>query len=564
MEPASNEDGSLLGAADAWLTNAEELRGRLATAGHRFRTDADAEVAVHLYEQEGLGGLSRLKGSFALCIWDKPRRTLLLARDRLGERPLFFAALPGGVAFASELQALRAAGLPLRIDEDGIRLYFVLHFIPEPNTAFEAAKKVKQGGWVLCDTSGAITAGEHWRLPAPVEQAVDDLGPLDDVCARIRTTFDEAVRARIRDQRPAAVLSGGLDSSSVVASMSLQGQPPVAAYTVRYEEEEFDETKYAAQLADKYGSDHEIITVRPESVLLAERAVRHLGEPNGDTSAVPTLIMAREIASRADVVLTGDGGDEMFGGYESYADIAKHKMLDRIPLLRRFLALGGELLPYRTYGKNYLRMIGSRDGFGRFFAQIEVPYHLRRRLLQLPWLPPADLAYQAGGLLADYLLQEPSSPLSRAVFFTTRANFSNGMLPFVDRMTRAYSVEALHPFLDTSFVELAWSLPLEWKIRPGHLKWIWRKAMGDRLPAALLEKQKTGFAYPLGVWFRTSLREFLRDHLTSRGFLNRGFVSPRFLRYLIEEHERGRRDNNRILWSLLILELWLRDIGEPA
>jgi asparagine synthase (glutamine-hydrolysing) len=398
-----------------------------------------------------------------------------------------------------------------------------------------------------------------------VEEKSGHPGPLDELCGRIRTTFDRAVRQRIGDGRPAAVLSGGLDSSSVVASMSLQGQAPVAAYTVRYEEKAFDETDYASQLAAKYGCDHQVVTVGSDSVLLAERAVRYLGEPNGDTSAIPTFIMASHIASRAEVVLTGDGGDEMFGGYESYGEIGKHGMLDRIPLfLRRFLAWGGEWLPYGFYGKNFLKTFGCPDGFGRFFAHMEVPYHLRHRLYQSRWLPPADLAYQANGLLADYLLRDRASPLSRAMYFMTRANFSNGMLPFVDRMTRAHSLEALCPFLDPSLVDLAWSIPVDWKIKDGQLKWIWRKAMGDRLPASLLRKPKTGFAYPLAVWFRTSLRDFLRDHLTSRQFLDRGFLSPAFLQYLIHEHQRGRRDNNNILWSLLVLELWLRDIAQPV
>jgi asparagine synthase (glutamine-hydrolysing) len=558
-QPMANEDGSVWVVFNGEIYNYGELRRHLEARGHEFRTHSDTETLVHLYEDEGAGGLVRLRGMFAYAIWDARRRQLLLARDRFGKKPLYYAAMPDGLFFASELKCLKAAGVPLDLDREALRFYFQFGYVPDPWSPFQAIRKLAAGGWLEYDARGAVRQGRYWRLPAPAEAAPAEL-TLDGACEMVRGLFDESVRLRmIADVPLGAFLSGGIDSSAIVASMALQSRDPIRTFSIGFEEAEYNELEYAAAVAKKYRTDHHEMILRPDAVELVNQLARWFDEPLADTAAIPTFLLSRFAAEHVKVALSGDGGDEIFGGYDSLRKVAKLGVLDRVPqALRRFVSLAAEMLPYSAYGKNYLRMIARPSALERYFELNYAPYFLRRELLAPGWMLPADAAFLRRAF-DDCLLPNSASALSQAMYFEATANLTGDMLVKVDRAAMANSLEVRCPLLDHKLAEAAARLPHGWKICNGRGKDIFIRAMGDRLPAALVRRKKQGFEPPFAVWLRGPLREMVRDRLTSPGFLGRGIVSEEFVRKLIGEHQSGRRDNQLWLWMLLVFDLWLEE-----
>ena len=320
-QPISNEDGSIWVVFNGEIYNYQELRDDLISRGHRFATNSDTETLVHLYEQEGTEGLHRLRGMFAYCIWDARKRKMLLVRDRFGKKPLYYAKTSSGFYFASELKCLRAAGVPLDLDSDALRLYFRFGYIPEPYSAFRSIRKLMPGCWIECSVEGDIQQGRYWRLPA---FAKDNQTGLSEAQTRERICelFDEAVRIRLISDVPlGAFLSGGIDSSLVVASMALQSSVPVKTFSVGFEESGYNELPYARLVAQKYKTDHHEIIVRPDSVSLINKLVHHFDEPFSDSSAIPTYLVSEFAARHVKVALSGDGGDEFFAGYGIVGDV---------------------------------------------------------------------------------------------------------------------------------------------------------------------------------------------------------------------------------------------------
>ncbi len=557
-QPISNEDGTIWVVFNGEIYNFRELRADLIAVGHRFKTNSDTETLIHLYEEEGTAGIANLRGMFAYAIWDSNDRSLLLVRDRFGKKPLYYAILPEGLYFGSELKCLRVAGVPLDLDREALQLYFQFNYIPDPWSPYKAVRKLAPGGWLRCHANGKTEEGSYWKLPAPVEQAgagLIETGARDS----LRKAFDEAVHVRLISDVPlGAFLSGGIDSSSVVASMALQTKEPVKTFSIGFEEPEFNELPLAALVARKYKTDHHEIIVRPNSVDLVSKLVRHFDEPFADSSAIPTYLVSEFAAAHVKVVLTGDGGDELFAGYQSFFDIQRQRPLDGIPFAaRKMLSTIADALPYSAYGKNYLRMISRPTALERYFEH-ESPHFLLKSLLTPEWMPPADAACLARRL-AHCLLPNDADVLTQALYFEATAKLTGDILAKVDRMSMANSLEVRCPMLDDRLAALAARIPHAWKLRNGRGKDIFIQALGDRLPSELLRQPKRGFGVPLAHWFRGSLRSFLWDHLTSPSFLNRGVVSPKFVRYLLREHDRARRNNYHTLWKLLMLELWFRD-----
>ncbi len=559
-QPISNEDHTVWVVFNGEIYNFRELRSELVSAGHTFCTSSDTEVLVHLYEQEGPEGLRKLRGMFAYAIWDSRARELFLARDRFGKKPLYYALVPGGLYFASELKCLRLAGVPLELDEEALRLYFQFSYVPEPYSPFRAVRKLQPGSWMLYGSDGQPRHGRFWRLPVPAERPASGQSQ-KETAARLREEFDEAVRIRmIADVPLGAFLSGGVDSSSVVASLALQSSQPVRTFSIGFEESAFNELEYASLVAAKYKTEHHQVLVRPDSISLVTRLVRHLDEPFNDPSVIPTFVVSEFAAGHVKVVLSGDGGDELFGGYDSFQVIEKQRVWDSVPLaVRRFLSIAADRLPYSFYGKNFLRMASRPSALDRYFENNYAPYYLRRELLLPRWMLPADAGYLARAV-GDCLLGAGADILTQAMYFEATANLTGDMLVKVDRMSMANSLEVRCPLLDHRLAELAATIPHSWKIRNGRGKQILLKALGDRLPPPVFQRPKMGFGVPLAHWFRGSLKEFLWDHLTSRQFLERGIVSPAFVRQLLKEHDSRRRDNNYWLWSLLMIELWFREL----
>jgi asparagine synthase (glutamine-hydrolysing) len=562
-QPIPNEDRTVWVVFNGEIYNYQELREDLETRGHQFQTHSDTEVLLHLYEQEGAASVARLRGMFAYAIWDSRRRQLFLARDRFGKKPLYYAALPQGLFFGSEISCLRHAGVPLEPDPEALRLYFQFNYIPEPFSAYRAIRKLPAGCWLRYQAGGAIQQERYWKLPAPAVKPPLRLTE-EQAAAQLREKFDESVRIRmIADVPLGAFLSGGIDSSAVVASMALQSPEPVKTFSIGFEEAAFNELPYAGLVADKYQTEHHEILVRPDAVNLVERLADHFGEPFGDSSAIPTFIVSEFAARHVKVALSGDGGDELFAGYERLVALSDGTY-DRLPrILRRYVAQIAEWVPYVTYGKNYMWALSRPSALERYFEFNYTPYFLRQRLLQPDWMLPAE----AGFLMRTFrecLPGNGADALSQAMYFESTANLIGDMLVKVDRMSMAASLEVRCPLLDHQLAELAATFPHCWKIAHGKGKQILMKAIGDRLPAEILTRKKMGFAVPLSAWFRDSLQELLWDHLTSPRFLQRGIVSESFLRHLLAEHQSGRRDNHQWLWSLLMLEMWFEKSGRPA
>ena len=386
-----------------------------------------------------------------------------------------------------------------------------------------------------------------------------------EAIVRVRQKFDEAVRIRmIADVPLGAFLSGGIDSSSVVASMARQSPEPVKTFSIGFEESRFNELPYAKMVAEKYSTEHHEIVVRPDSIGIVQKLMKHFGEPFADASAIPTFIVSEFAARSVKVALSGDGGDELFGGYTSLQQVRRLRPLDRVPQpVRLLMSWISDRLPYSAYGKNFLYMMGRRSGLDRYFAFNYAPYHMRSRLLRPEWMMPAEAGFLARAL-PDCILPEEAGTLSQVMYWEATANLTGDMLVKVDRMSMANSLEVRCPLLDHELAELAATIPHAWKLSGGQGKRILLEALGDRLPPALLHRPKWGFGVPLADWFRGELREFLWDHVTAAQFLDRGMVSPEFLRALLEEHDSGRRDNSHWLWSLLVLSLWFQEMGPAA
>jgi asparagine synthase (glutamine-hydrolysing) len=564
-QPMANEDESVWVVFNGEIYNYRELRRDLLARGHRFATNSDTETLVHLYEEQGAEGLHRLRGMFAYAIWDARRRRFFLVRDRFGKKPLYYAVLPEGLYFGSELKCLQAAGVPQEIDAEALRLFFQFTYIPEPLSCFRAVRKLPAGSWLTYDADGTVHQGRYWQFPTPAAATPMKLSETG-LRAQLREKFDESVRIRmIADVPLGAFLSGGIDSSSVVASMALASSEPVRTFSIGFEESGFNELEYAAMVARLYRTEHHEIVVRPDAVDLVSRLVRHFDEPFGDSSAIPTFIVSEFAARHVKVALSGDGGDELFAGYDRFQTLEKLRKLDRVPqALRTFISLAADRLPYAAYGKNYLHMLSRSTALERYFESNFAPWFLRRKLLEEEWMLPADSAYLMRSL-AGFLLPGNGDLLAQALFFETTQNLPGDLLTKVDRMSMANSLEVRCPLLDHELAELAATIPHCWKIKDGQGKYILLRAMEDRLPPALMKRSKMGFGVPLSAWFRGTLRPFLWDHLSSASFCKRGMVSPDFVRQMLQEHDSGRRDNSHWLWSLLMLELWFRQLdAKPA
>ncbi len=558
-QPISNEDGSVWVVFNGEIYNYQTLRQELIQRGHAFATNSDTETLVHLYEQEGVAGISKLRGMFAYAIWDSHAQKLLLVRDRLGKKPLYYAALDGGFYFASEIKCLKAAGVPAIPDREALRLYLELGYVPEPWSAFQNIHKLPAAGWITCTAGGKIQQGRYWEMPAPCEREADGFTKAE-ACEEIRRVFDEAVRLRmIADVPLGAFLSGGIDSSLVVASMARQSSRPVQTFSIGFKNPHYNELPAAALAARHFGADHHELVLEPDSVAIVTRLVESFDEPFADSSAIPTFMVSQFAAEHVKVVLTGDGGDEFFGGYWSFFKADSRRVFDRVPrAMRSALSLCAGLLPYQVYGKNYLRMASRPSSIERYFEFGLLQSHLlRERIFHPDWmLDGGEESLRAR--FGSAILPPGSDPLSEAMHFEAAVKLTGDILVKVDRMSMANSLEVRCPLLDHEWIELSARIPNSWKTQNGRGKLILLEALGDRLPRELLGLPKRGFGVPLAEWFRGPLRAFVWDHLASRTCLDRGIIRERSLRKMLEEHDSSRRDNASSIWLLLMLELWFR------
>jgi asparagine synthase (glutamine-hydrolysing) len=559
-QPVCNEDATVHVVFNGEIYNFRDLRRELARRGHRLSSKGDTETLVHLYEDDGDRLVDALRGMFAFALWDGGRRRLLLTRDRLGIKPLYYWATPDGVAFASELRSLLACKhFRATIDRHSVGEFLALGYVPDPGAIFESVRKLPPGHRLTWDRERGVEITRYWSPPRHVNHDIDE----EEAIAELRRLLADSVAHHLESDVPlGAFLSGGVDSSAVVATMTTQMHRAVRTFSIGFLEPEFNEAPYAAQVAHALGTDHTELIVSADADALVPELVRSFDEPFGDPSALPTYLVSRVARQHVTVALSGDGGDELFGGYTRYAEVLGRREL-RPDLLRPLLGFVARRLPHRTPGRNRLLDL-ARSRLGRYASTVALALDENEGGVARP-----DVATSVGPL--DALLDRWDANghsdgfLDRMMRVDLQSYLPGDILTKVDRASMAASLEARVPLLDHHVVEFALSLPQRLRMREGRGKWLFRRAISDLVPSFVLERPKQGFALPIAGWFRRELRHRIDGVLRDDSPVNE-FVHPPAVARIAAEHARSRRDHSFLLWRLLALDLWLRSLarGELA
>jgi asparagine synthase (glutamine-hydrolysing) len=554
-QPIHNEDQSVWIVFNGEIYNFRELRAELERAGHVFYTATDTEVIVHAYEQWGAQAVARLRGMFGLAIWDRRSRMLLIARDRVGIKPLHYAELNGRLYFGSEIKSLLCVpDLPRDLDLDALDHYLSFLYTPRDGSIFRAIKKLPPGH-LLTWKDGRVEVERYWQLPARESFT----GSEQDAVSQLREVLCSAVRSHLISDVPlGAFLSGGVDSSLIVGLMAETSGAQVKTFSIGFDDPAFDELEHARRVARHFGTDHHELVVRPDGVSILDRLIGHFDEPFADSSAIPTWYVSEMARRHVTVVLSGDGGDELFGGYDRYAPHPRVAAFDRYSprALRRAAALAGARLPHGVRGKNFLRHVG-RDQHRRyldairFFSADEKPALLSQEIMQALEGPGPEAR------LARHFERYVDLPWpSQMMRFDTETYLPEDVLTKVDRMSMAHSIESRVPLLDNEVIGFAATLPAALKVKNGRGKHVLKEVAATLLPRDILDRRKQGFGVPLGTWFRGNLRELFADTLLSPASLKRGYFRPGFVRQLVDEHVSGKRDHTLRLWQLVVFERW--------
>ncbi len=566
-QPIFNEDRTVWIVYNGEIFNFLELRQELEKRGHRFSTNSDTEVIVHLYEELGSSCVDKLRGMFAFALYDERRRRLLIARDRLGKKPLHYALVNQQLLFGSEIKALLAVAPDLAvINRQALMQYLYFGYIPDPLTAFLPIQKLPPGH-LLEFEAGKVQVRKYWDLPQySTYKPRNEEECLEEIDHRLA----EAVRIRlIADVPLGAMLSGGTDSSTVVALMARASSRPVKTFSIGFRHDDFDESHYARMVAEKFGTDHHELILEPKVVETVETLTRGLEEPFGDSSMLPTYYISCLARQHVTVALSGDGGDELFAGYDRYRTQMKRQAFDRVPNWARRLfrehifprlprTMRGRKFSYNVslpWRERYIDGIAFLPGFERDMPLLSEDF---RAVLRETGDPQE--------LMLRYFEQAPAqNPIDQMLYVDTKAYLAGDILTKVDRMSMATSLEVRVPMLDHVFVEWVTGLSTEWKVRNGQQKYILRK-LAERVgvPRDALYRRKQGFAVPLVDWMRHELKDMILTVLTEPRTLQRGYFDPNGVRQLLDEHFRHRRDQSARIWRLLMLELWHRNFLEAG
>ena len=557
-QPISNEDGSLWIAFNGEIYNYRELRQQLEGL-HQFRTASDTEVILHLYEDHGTGLLQHLRGMFAFALWDGRARRLMLARDRIGVKPLYYLAEPGRLAFASELRALRQlATQPLEIDPQSVYDFFGFRYVPAPNTFYRGVSKLLPGHFMMVDANG-VHQERYWDLPG------EDQTPLaaEDYAAQVLETLRESVRLRLISDVPLGVfLSGGVDSTAIVAMMSALGVSPLRTFSVGFEEKEFSELPYARRVAARFATEHTEVVLRSRDLAdELSRLIAFRDEPVAEPTDVALYRMSRKAAETVKVVLAGEGSDELFAGYPKYAADRLAGLVSALP--PEVTGAIVRWLPYRQRRvKLALEALSIPDEAERsatWFASFS--RQEREALFSPDFLKQVDVAHPAR-VFAQYLEQvRERPPLKRMLYADLKIWLPDNLLLRGDQMTMAASIEERVPFLDHKLVELAARIPVRLLTQGFRTKVLLRQALRPYLPEETLRRHKVGFTVPVGLWFRKTLNSFVADLLLSADARSRDYFNATNMENFVREHFDGVRDRQKQIWALVNFELWMKGIA---
>jgi asparagine synthase (glutamine-hydrolysing) len=551
QQPISNEDGSITVVFNGEIYNHRSLRRKLSACGHRFRTHSDTEVLVHLYEDCGPEMVTQLRGMFAFALWDSRRQVLLIARDRTGMKPLSYRASSEGLVFCSELRSLWALDSSrLRVAPSAVMQYLAFGYVPDPASIFEGVRKLPPGHLLLWSARNGAEVRRYWTPPHPEDPPIDETELLET----LRVKLDAAVASHLEAEVPlGAFLSGGLDSSTVVALMSRHASGRVRTFSIGFDEEKYDESAAARAVATVLGTDHKELIVRPSVEDLFETIAALFDEPFADPSAIPNFLVAQLARSSVTVALSGDGGDELFGGYTRYRRMLRRQATDGGGLGRLMSALG-LMLPHVVPGRNRLIDFG-RSRWGRYAASVVQPVRLDEGGIARDDQPGG--AVFAGDQLRDRVSSQLGDDFAAAMMQADVENYLPGdILTKVDRTSMAVSLEARVPLLDFDLVDFALQIPGKLRVTANESKRLFRRAIKGIVPESVLSRPKQGFEVPLGRWFRGPLRHRI-EALRNPSPELRQYVDVGAIRRVVFEHMIGRRDHGAMLWSLMVLDCWL-------
>ncbi|MFN8482633.1 MAG: asparagine synthase (glutamine-hydrolyzing) [Anaerolineae bacterium] len=563
-QPIHNEARTVWTVYNGEIYNFPELRQRLAARGHTFYTASDTEVIVHLYEEYGADFPRHLNGMFAIALWDSVERRLVLTRDHVGVKPLYYAALPDRLLFGSELKAILADGLTPTVDLEALSLYLSLLYIPAPHSIYREIRKLEPGH-TLTWQAGRLEVRAYWDLAS-----VKPLSPPHDagmLQAELRVRLAAAVQQQLVADVPLGIfLSGGLDSSTIVAFARQSHTGPLKTFSIGFDDPSYDETHLARIVAQRFETEHTELTVRPDATELAPKLIAHFDEPFADSSAIPTYYLAQLTRQHVTVALGGDGGDELFAGYATYqadklAAMYEHlpAPLSRglVPTVVRQLPVSDSKVSFDLKARRFVAHALLEPGRRHYAWKAFFSDDLKRELLA----PDVRTALNGGldgyePFRRQYDAASHMDALSRYQYADTRVSLPDDMLTKVDRMSMAHSLEARVPLLDVGLVEFAFRLPGALKMPGLKLKHFLRETMRDSLPREILRQPKRGFNAPMSRWLKTDLRPLVEAYLAPDVIARQGYFQPGVVSRLVADHRAGRADYSRNLWALLMFNLW--------
>ena len=564
-QPLSNEDETVWVVFNGEIYNFRELRNLLENLGHRFKTRSDTEVIAHAYEEYGENCFRYFKGMFAIAIWDEKRRQLVLARDRMGKKPLYYSFINGTFLFASELKAMMLyPAFPRKVDPVSLTKYLFFEFIPSPHTIFKDAKKIPAASYLVWDNKG-IEVRQYWS-PFEPQKRENNLSEVE-AQLRLMKLLTESVKRRLISDVPLGVfLSGGIDSSTITALAQKEVPGKIKTFSIGFEDPSFDESKYASLASGYIGTEHHEQTMTPADLLdIVPRLPEILDEPMADASILPTYLLSKFTRGHVTVALGGDGGDELFAGYPTYLAHRFAMQYDRyLGVLHPAITFLGNLLPVSDDNisfdfkvKKFLSGIGYADGIRNSVWLGSFPFSENQKVLS----PEVLSQFSQDRLAEDIYLHEREYPyddrITKLQYLDLKLYFQESILVKVDRASMACSLEVRAPFLDHELVEFVMGLPSAWKLNGLTSKYILKKALGNWLPDEVIKRPKKGFGVPIAKWVKGPLNPLFREMLAYDRVRSEGFLNPEYVAQLLQDHLLNKRDNRKQLWTLLVWELWM-------
>jgi asparagine synthase (glutamine-hydrolysing) len=558
-QPISNEDGTVWIVFNGEIYNYRDLQRELEARGHKFQTNSDTESIVHAYEEYGEACVKYLRGMFAFALWDERRQKLSIARDRAGKKPLYYTETAQGTfVFGSELKSLlQHPQVPREIDREALDAYLTFGYVPDPLSIFRGVRKLPPGHQLMLE-DGKLCVEQYWDFA--YETPTLETSREEDYLEELRALLDESVRMRLVSDVPlGAFLSGGIDSSTVVGLMARHTRQPVKTFSIGFHEDSFNELKYARVAAKHFGTDHHEFIVTPEICDVVDELAWHFDEPFADSSSIPTYMVSKLARSFVTVVLSGDGGDELFAGYTRYQTERRRKGFERLPRVVREQLMQplSRRLPHGAWGRNYLNNVALapveryRDSVSVFTTLNKLSLYTREFQEELR---------RAGSTLQSFeeyaARVKTGEPLDALLYIDSKTYLPGDILTKVDRMSMAASLEARVPLLDHKLIEFVTRIPASLKMKGLETKHIMKRAVEDFVPPEILNRPKQGFGVPIQQWINKQLRARIRETLTNKHARERGYIEPRYVDVLLNEHERDRRDHSTQLWALFMLELW--------